>query len=105
MLHETRTLLLLVASLILAVGCNSMNQTTPKVQQSSFGATSDGTAVDLFTLSNRNGMTVKLISYGATIIDVHAPDRNGTFADVTIGYDHIKGYHCLLYTSPSPRDS
>jgi aldose 1-epimerase len=36
-------------------------------------------------------MTVKLISYGATIIDVHAPDRNGTFADVTIGYDNIKG--------------
>jgi len=81
LLHETRTLLLLVASLILALGCNSMNQTTPKVQQSSFGATSDGTAVDLFTLSNRNGMTVKLISYGATIIDVHAPDRNGTFAE------------------------
>src|SRR5262245_20875657 len=94
MVRATCAVTLSVALSVLLTGCNSMNKTnsTPQVQQSSFGATSDGTPLDLYTLSNRNGMTVKVTSYGATITEIHAPDRNGTFADVVVGYGDIKGF-------------
>jgi aldose 1-epimerase len=91
MVRINTVVVLSVALVFLFPGCTPMIQTTPKVQQAAFGMTNDGKPVELFTLSNRNGLTVKLISYGATIIDVHAPDRHGTFADVTLGYDSIKG--------------
>ena len=47
------------------------------VQKESFGKTADGAAVDLYTLTNSKGLRVKIMTYGATIISVETPDRNG----------------------------
>jgi aldose 1-epimerase len=41
-----------------------------------FGVTPEGTPVDLFELSNGR-MTVKVITYGAIVTEIHAPDRRG----------------------------
>lgn len=49
--------------------------------------TSDGHAVERFTLANKNGITARIITYGATLTELHAPDRNGKFADITLGFD------------------
>ena len=54
-----------------------------------FGKLSDGREVYIYTLKNNNGMTVKLSEYGAAIVQLFAPDRNGTFTDVVCGYDDI----------------
>ncbi len=52
----------------------------------------DGQEVQEFTLKNPNGMEIKLISYGATLTEVHVPDKNGKFADVVLGFDTLAGY-------------
>ncbi len=57
-----------------------------------FGKTADGEAVQIFTLKNETGMTVRIMSRGATIVSLNVPDRNGTEADVVLGYDTVAGY-------------
>ena len=57
-----------------------------------FGKLSDGREAYIYTLKNENGMTVKLSEYGAAIVQLFAPDRNGTFTDVVCGYDNLSSY-------------
>ena len=57
-----------------------------------FGTTSDGESVQAFSISNANGMTIRLMSRGATLIGVDVPDRNGELADVVFGFDDVAGY-------------
>ncbi|MBM3980971.1 MAG: galactose mutarotase [Planctomycetes bacterium] len=51
-----------------------------------------GPAVTRFTLVNKNGMTVKCIEYGAIITEIHAPDKDGKFADVALGFEKLEDY-------------
>jgi aldose 1-epimerase len=57
-----------------------------------FGHTNAGTAVDLYTLRNRQGMEVRIATYGGTVTELTAPDRKGHYADVVLGYDALPGY-------------
>lgn len=62
------------------------------INKESFGKTNDGVEVDIFTLKNSNGMEVKITTYGATIVSLTAPDKNGKFDDIVLGYDTLDGY-------------
>lgn len=57
-----------------------------------FGKTPAGVAVDLYTLRNRHGMEARISTYGGIITTLTAPDRNGHYADVVLGYDTLAGY-------------
>lgn len=57
-----------------------------------FGKLSDGREVYIYTLKNEGGMTVKLSEFGAAIVQLFAPDRNGAFTDVVCGYDTVSSY-------------
>ncbi len=57
-----------------------------------FGKTADGTAVELYTLTNSQGMTVKVMTRGATLVQWLAPDRHGKMADIVLGFDDVSGY-------------
>ncbi len=57
-----------------------------------FGRTPEGVAVDLYTLTNDRGLRVKIMTYGATIISVETPDRNGKLEDVTLSLDALGEY-------------
>lgn len=57
----------------------------------SFGKLSDGKEVKLFTLKN-DAMSVSLTEYGASIVSIITPDRNGSLADVVLGFDDVTGY-------------
>ena len=57
-----------------------------------FGQTTAGTAVDLYTLQNRHGMEARIATYGGTVTSLTAPDRNGRYADVVLGYDTLPEY-------------
>lgn len=51
-----------------------------------------GKGVDLYTLTNANGMTVSITNYGATITAISVPGRDGKFADVVQGFDSLASY-------------
>ncbi|MCC8018501.1 MAG: galactose mutarotase [Rikenellaceae bacterium] len=52
----------------------------------------DGKEVSLYTLQNENGMAVQLSNYGARIVALWVPAKDGSFVDVSHGYDNIEGY-------------
>jgi aldose 1-epimerase len=62
------------------------------VTRAPFGRMPDGTQVDLFTLTNSNGVEIRTIPYGAIIVSVRVPDRKGTLDDVVLGFDTLDGY-------------
>ncbi|HEY5911667.1 MAG TPA: aldose epimerase family protein [Verrucomicrobiae bacterium] len=64
----------------------------PTTEKSSFGALPDGTAVDLYTLTNANGLVAKVITYGTIITELHVPDRAGQTGDVVLGFDNLGQY-------------
>ena len=64
----------------------------PRVEQQPFGKTADGLAVDAYTLTNKNGAKVKIITYGARVVSIEVVDRGGKLGDVALGYDDILGY-------------
>ena len=63
-----------------------------KIEKQPFGKTEDGTTVDLYTLTNTNGMTVKITNYGGIVTSIFVPDENGNLGDVVLGYDNLEGY-------------
>jgi aldose 1-epimerase len=62
------------------------------MNKQSFGKTSDGTEATLYALKNKNGVEAAITNYGATLVSVKVPDRAGSFADITAGYDDVSGY-------------
>ncbi|MEI9946383.1 MAG: aldose epimerase family protein [Chitinophagaceae bacterium] len=52
----------------------------------------DGKEVKLFTLTNKNGGEVKITNYGAIITSWVAPEKNGSFSNVVLGFDSLKNY-------------
>jgi len=57
-----------------------------------FGTTPDGQAVRLYTLRNTQGMTAEIMTYGAIVVSLTAPDKDGNFDDVVLGYDNLADY-------------
>lgn len=57
-----------------------------------FGKTAGGRAVAAFVLENRNGVKATVITYGAALVSVETPDRDGRMADVVLGFDDLAGY-------------
>jgi aldose 1-epimerase len=47
---------------------------------------------DVFTLTNRRGLRAKLTNWGAGLMEMHVPDRDGNLADITLGFDTVEEY-------------
>ena len=62
------------------------------VRKQSFGKTGDGRPVDLYTLTNSQGMEVRAMTYGGIIVSLRVPDKTGKFDDVVLGHDALDGY-------------
>lgn len=62
------------------------------ISKKSFGTTKKGEAATLYILENSKGMQVGITDYGASVVSVLVPDRNGKLADVVLGYDDVRGY-------------
>ncbi len=62
------------------------------IKMESFGQTPDHQKVKLYTLTNSNGITAKVMTYGAILISLEVPDRKGKLSDITLGYDNLDSY-------------
>ena len=65
---------------------------TVSVTPAPFGILPDGQPVTVFTLTNRQGMQVKVLDFGAIISAIQVPDRDGTVADVVLGFERLEPY-------------
>lgn len=63
-----------------------------KIKKQSFGTLADGTEIALYTLVNAQGMQATITTYGGIVVSLTAPDRDGTFADVVLGFDTLAEY-------------
>jgi aldose 1-epimerase len=79
----------------LAEAADGQASTDPKsrrsVERMNFGKTADGTPVELYVLTNGR-ITVKVMTYGGIITELHVPDRQGKTADVVLGFDTLDAY-------------
>nr|WP_184055949.1 aldose epimerase family protein [Sphingomonas aerophila] len=83
----------MAASLILlGVAVAPLSAQAATVKRERFGQLSNGTVVEAVTLAGSNGVSARIITYGATLQALNAPDRNGKVADVTLGYDDLASY-------------
>jgi aldose 1-epimerase len=62
------------------------------VSKEAFGKNQFGEAVELFTLTNANGVRVRIMNHGGTIISLETSDRNGKMADIVLGHDTAAEY-------------
>lgn len=62
------------------------------ISKENFGVTPEGKEILLYTLKNENGMTAKLTNYGAVLVSLLVPDKQGNFDDVVLGYDKAPDY-------------
>ncbi|GAA3254341.1 galactose mutarotase [Sphingomonas yabuuchiae] len=56
------------------------------------GYATEGGAIETVTLTNKAGLSARVLTYGATLQSVMAPDRDGKLADVLLGYDKAEDY-------------
>ena len=63
-----------------------------KIKRDHFGRLADGTAVDIYTLTNASGLEARITTFGAILVSLKVPDRNGVMADVNLGFDTLEGY-------------
>ncbi|NOR74141.1 MAG: galactose-1-epimerase, partial [Draconibacterium sp.] len=85
------SLILLIA---VFAACSSTQQKEIQMPYSKadFEAVVEGKATRIFTMENKNGMTVTLTNYGAKIVSIYAADKKGEFADVVLGFNSIEDY-------------
>lgn len=75
--------------------CNSNSLTSDGSNgktDSAYIATIDGKAVQLYTLKNASGASVKITNYGGRVVSILVPNKDNKLVDVALGYDSVKSY-------------
>jgi len=63
-----------------------------KIETSPFGTAPDGQDVTLYSCTNADGLLISLINYGASVVQVETPDRDGKCANINLGFPTLAGY-------------
>jgi len=88
-----RSLNPILALTALAVAWNpASGASLQRVEEREFGTMPNGTIVKLFTLHNANGMSAKIMTYGAILTELRVPDRHGVFTNVVLGANTLDQY-------------
>jgi aldose 1-epimerase len=98
----TWVILVLTVVAVYVSGCDKKEETVKEPQaketnlmnanKESFGQMPDGKQVFLYTLTNTNGLKARIMSYGAILVSLEVPDKDGNISDITLGYDTLDGY-------------
>jgi aldose 1-epimerase len=90
--YKFRTHLFLFFLFLVLLISFSVSAQEASISSQPYGTTADGQAVEEYTLTNANGMEVKIITYGGIITSIRVPDRNGEMANVTLGFNNLQDY-------------
>ncbi|MGC4055632.1 MAG: hypothetical protein QM757_42965 [Paludibaculum sp.] len=86
-------ILSLMIGVAMIAGCKKAEQGgVGAVTTQEFGKSEKGEAVSLYTLRNRNGVEIAITNYGARVVTLKTPDAKGRLADISLGFDSLKGY-------------
>jgi aldose 1-epimerase len=80
-----------LAAAIFAVALAFTAAAQGEVKMSIWGHTADGTAVPIYTLKSGQ-IEVRVMAYGAKLVSIRTPDRNGKMADIVLGYNTLQDY-------------
>lgn len=78
--------------LMATIACTNQQVSYSKVKRSDFQSVVDGKKTDLYTLKNKNGIELTVTNFGARVVELWVPDRDGNFEDIVLGHDHIDKY-------------
>ena len=81
-------------------GGGQVDTTVSGLDPAKFDSTINGKKTALFTLKNTNGMEVCITNYGARVVSLVVPDKDGKPTDVVLGFDNLAQYADTL-NSPS----
>ena len=62
------------------------------LNRADFQTTVDGKQTDLYYLGNKNGVEIAVTNFGARVVEIWAPDKNGEFTDIVLGHDNVDAY-------------
>lgn len=57
-----------------------------------FGKMPEGQEIELFSITNKNGICVEIMTYGANLVNLIVPGKNGEKTDINLGYDRLEPY-------------
>ena len=77
-------------AIVAAIGALSCSAPTSRANAASFGKLGD-IPVQLYTLTNKHGLVAKITNYGATLTELHVPDRTGSLSDIVLGFENLDG--------------
>jgi aldose 1-epimerase len=72
--------------------CSATGSSPCTISKAPFGKTLEGEAVDIYALTNANGVEARICTYGGILVSFKCPDRDGKMGDVVLGYDNLDGY-------------
>ena len=83
-----------ICSLALLTACNNAQKSEPisGLKRTDFQTEIKGKQTDLYTLTNKNGMEVCITNFGARLVSIMVPDKNGNMQDVLVGFTNIADY-------------
>lgn len=83
---------LLMLALAAPVALLAQSVSAAEAKQESAGRLADGTEAFAITLKAANGVSARVLTYGATLQSLMAPSRDGKVADIVLGYDDVQTY-------------
>ncbi|MCX7986539.1 MAG: galactose mutarotase [Bacteroidales bacterium] len=94
-----KTIMKVLVATFLIASCSQQKQVNNNfeavdtlVKESGFQREIDGKKVNLYTLKNDSGMVVKITNFGARIVSMLVPDKNGKYDDITLGFGSLDNY-------------
>lgn len=85
------TFLLPIMALLLSCS-NQKKEELSLLDKKAFEKELDGKQISLYTLESGNGLTIQVTNFGLRVVSIWAPDKNGAYADVAVGYENIDKY-------------
>lgn len=80
-----------ILTLLVMATTMTVTADTTSVTKEAFGKMPDGTAIDIYTLKDGQ-IEARIMTFGAILVSLKAPDRGGKAGDVVLGYDSLDGY-------------